>query len=79
MSRDQLVADACAAGKAAKHNLRFIRRNPEKVDQSKVMDMKAYLEMIINAAENEMKNARRLGRTSLRNRLRKLVVSIIAH
>lgn len=79
MSREQLVKEARAAGQAAKHNLRFIRSNPHKVDQSKMPDMEAYLQMLIRFEVYEKKNARRQGRTSLRNRLKELVVSIIAH
>ncbi|WP_138756458.1 hypothetical protein [Paenibacillus sinopodophylli] len=78
MSREQLVADARAAGRAARHNLRFIRSNPDKVDSSKMPDMEAYLKMLIKFEIVEMKNARRLGRTQLRTRLKELVLSIIA-
>lgn len=78
MSRDQLIEEARAAGQAAKHNLKFIRNNPDKVDQSKVADMEAYLHMLIDFEKCEKKNARLAGRTSLRTRLKNLVVSIIA-
>ncbi|WP_054028118.1 hypothetical protein [Bacillus sp. FJAT-28004] len=79
MSRDQLVEEALAAGKAAKHNLKFIKNNPDKVNQNKMPDMEAYLQMLVRFEASEKKNARRLGRTSLRTRLKNLVVSIIAH
>ncbi|MOA42265.1 hypothetical protein D3C78_1643030 [compost metagenome] len=84
MSRERLAADARAAGQAAKHNLKFIRKYPEKVtDESKLPEMEAYLQMLIRFEayefEQEIKNARRAGRTSLRTRLKNLVVSIIAH
>lgn len=82
MSRERLLEEARAAGRAAKHNLRLIRRNPDKVDQSKIPDMEAYLQMLIRFEayeyEHEIKNARLVGRTSLRTRLRKLVLSIIS-
>lgn len=77
MSRDQLIAEARAAGQAARHNLRFIQNNPDKVDQSKLPDMEEYLRMLIRFEAYEKKNARRLGRTSLRSRLKFLLLSII--
>jgi hypothetical protein len=83
MSRDHLAAEARAAGQAAEHNLRFIRSNPDKVDQSKMPDMEAYLQMLIRFEayefEHEIKNARLAGRTPLRTRLRNLVLSIVSH
>ncbi|MEF2247718.1 hypothetical protein [Paenibacillus sp. IITD108] len=80
MSREQLVAEALAAGQAAKHNLRWMDKHPDRFDQSKREDMKEYLNNMIRFSKVEMKNARLAGRTSkLRTRLSSLVVSIIPH
>lgn len=78
MSRNLLIADALAAGKAAKHNLEWMAKHPERIDQNKRLDMEDYLNMMIVFSEIEIRNARRSGRTSLRTRLKCLVVSIIA-
>ncbi|CAH1190368.1 hypothetical protein PAECIP111893_00297 [Paenibacillus plantiphilus] len=79
MSRDKLIAEARAAGRAARHNLRFIQSNPDKVDQSKMPSMEAYLQMLIRFEAYEKQNAQLAGWTPLRTRLKNLVMSIIAH
>lgn len=79
MSREQLRAEALAAGKAAKHNLQWIRRHPDRIDPSKRVDMEIYLNGLIRFAKEEIKNARRAGRTSLRVRLKHLTASILSH
>ncbi len=79
MSREQLAAEALAAGQAARHNLRWMEKHPERIDQSKRVEMEQYLNSMIRFSKEEMKNARRAGRTSLRNRLKFLVKSILAH
>lgn len=77
MDRKILVAQAIEAGKAAKHNLKVIQENPEKIRPGKMENAEAYLNMMINFAEEEIKNARRAGRTSLRTWLKCLVLSIV--
>lgn len=79
MTREQLVAEAVAVGQAAEHNLRWMKKHPERYDAELKEDMEAYLNMLIRFAKDEMKNARLAGRTPLRTRLRNLVASIIAH
>lgn len=79
MNRDSMVDEAIEASKHAQHNLRWLRSNPDKIDPSKRQNMEDYLNNLIRMAEVEKKNARRAGRTSLRNRLGNLVASIIAH
>ncbi|WP_274363735.1 hypothetical protein [Paenibacillus thermotolerans] len=77
MSRDKLIADALEAAKHARHNLKWILNNPEKIDESKREDMVAHLQRMIRFADIEMKNARRAGRTSLRTRLRTSLFAFI--
>ncbi|MCM3292367.1 hypothetical protein M3661_19795 [Paenibacillus sp. MER 180] len=77
MDRKILAAEALAAGRAAKHNLKVIQENPEKIRPGKMENAEAYLNMMINFAEEEIKNARRAGRTSLRTWLKCLVLSIV--
>ncbi len=79
LSREQLAAEALAAGQAAKHNLRWMDKHPERFDQSKRECMRKYLKSMIRFSKEEMKNARLAGRTSFRNHLKFLVVSIIPH
>lgn len=78
MDRKILAAEALAAGRAAKHNLKLIQENPEKIRQGKMENAEAYLNMLIRFSEEEMKNARQAGRTSLRTRLKCLVLSILS-
>jgi DNA recombination-dependent growth factor C len=77
MERTELVAEAKAAGKTAKHNLRVIRKQPEKMLPGKVNDAEVYLNTMIRIAELEMKNDRRAGQSQLRTHLKSLVVSIL--
>ncbi|ALS27159.1 hypothetical protein IJ21_17580 [Paenibacillus sp. 32O-W] len=77
MNRETLVREAEMAARNAKHNLRWIRRNPEKIDPTKRADMEAYLRAMIRFAREEKKNARRAGRTSLRTHLKELITIII--
>lgn len=79
MNRLTIIAEAHAAGRAAKHNLKWIRKHPDRIDASKRKYMEAYLRMMIRFAKKEMKNARRAGRAQLRHRSRNLFVSIIPH
>lgn len=79
MDRDQLVVEARAAGQAARHNLEWLDKHPERFDQSKKEEMQSYLHMLINFSENEQKNARRLGRTRFSTPIKSLIASIIPH
>lgn len=79
MSREELASDALAAGQAAKHNLEWMDKHPDRIDQSKREDMQEYLNGMIRFSEEEIKNARLAGRAGLRVRLKNLVVSILAH
>lgn len=78
MDRKILVAQAIEAGKAAKHNLKVIQENPEKIHPGKMENVEAYLNMLIRFSEEEIKNARRAGRTSMRTRIKCLVLSILS-
>lgn len=78
MDRKILVAQAIEAGKAAKHNLKVIQENPEKIHPDKMEEAEAYLNMLIRFSEEEIENARRAGRTSLRTQLKCLVLSILS-
>lgn len=78
MERTALVAEAKAAGKTAKHNLRVIRKQPEKMLPEKVNDAEVYLNTMIRIAKLEIKNDRRPGRSQLETRLKSLIVSILA-
>lgn len=77
MDRQKLVDQALEAGKNAQHNLKIIQENPEKIHPGKHEDAMAYLNKMIRFAEEEIENARRAGRTSLRNRLKCLLLSIV--
>mgnify|MGYP001275680975 CR=1 FL=1 len=74
-----LIAEAKRAARNARHNLRWIKRNPDKIDPSKRADMEAYLQRMIRFAREEKKNARRAGRTSVRMRLVNILVFILPH
>ncbi|NOJ73159.1 hypothetical protein [Paenibacillus alvei] len=77
MDRKILAAEALAAGRNAKHNLKVIQENPEKIRPGKMENAEAYLNMLIRFSEEEIKNARRAGRTSLRTWFKCLVLSIV--
>lgn len=82
MERELLIAEAREAGQAASHNLQMIVREPDRmIHPAKLVDGITYLNTMIRFAESEqeMKNARRAGRTlGLRTRLKLLVASILA-
>jgi hypothetical protein len=82
VKREALAVEAREAGQAAGHNLQLIVRDPERmVHPQKLVDGITYLNTMIRIAESEqeMKNARRAGRTlGLRTRLKLLVASILA-
>ncbi|WP_379142305.1 hypothetical protein [Paenibacillus sp. sgz500992] len=77
MERKALVAEARSAGKTAKHNLRVIRKQPDKLLPGKAWDAEVYLNTMIRIAKLEMKNDRRSGQSQSRNRLMSLIVSIL--
>ncbi|REK54747.1 MAG: hypothetical protein C6W55_10480 [Thermobacillus sp.] len=77
MDRQALAREAEAAARRARHNLRWIRKHPDRIDQAKLADMEAYLERMIRFAEEEKRNARRAGRTFWKMHFGKLFVSII--
>jgi len=77
MQREALIADASQVIRNARHNLRWIRKNPEKVDPSKRDAVEEYLQHMVKLGQLEKKNNRRAGRLSLRNLLRNLL-SIIS-
>ena len=78
-TRIRLVEEAKRAARNAKHNLRWIRKNPDKIDPAKRADMEAYLNRMIQFAKAEKKNARRAGRTPLKIRLKNLLTAIVPH
>ena len=77
MPREQMIKDAVKAGQAAKHNLKWMDKHPERFDGSKKEDMQSYLHMLINFSKNEQKNTRSAKRASLLSSVKDLLVSII--
>ncbi|HIW32676.1 MAG TPA: hypothetical protein IAA29_07805 [Candidatus Paenibacillus intestinavium] len=77
MPREQLIQDAVKAGQAAKHNLAWMDKHPERFDGSKKEGMQSYLHMLINFSKNEQKNTRSAKRASVATRFKDLFVSII--
>ena len=79
MSREQLVKEALQAGRNSKHNLKLIKKQPERMLPGKMTNAEEYLNRMIRFAEVEMKNARLAGRTlGLRTRLKSLVLHILS-
>ncbi|MFD2614471.1 hypothetical protein [Paenibacillus gansuensis] len=64
MCRDKLAKEALKAAKHAKHNLKWLKKYPERYDQNKRNQLEDYLNMLIKFAKLETKNARQLKRTS---------------
>lgn len=78
MSREQLATEALQAGKHALHNLKLIRKQPERMLPEKMQNAEEYLNRMIRFAEVEIENARLAGRTlGLRTRLKSLVLHIL--
>ena len=77
MDRHALAREAEAAARRARHNLRWIRKHPDRIDPAKRADMEAYLRKMIRFAREEKRNARRAGRTSRMMRFGKLFGAII--
>ncbi|NUU73982.1 hypothetical protein [Paenibacillus xylanilyticus] len=63
MSREELVKEALQAGRNSKHNLKLIKKQPERMLPGKMRSAEEYLNRMIRFAEAEMKNARLAGRT----------------
>jgi hypothetical protein len=78
MSIEQMRADALNAGKNAPRNLKMIRRNPEIIKPGKLAYAVSYLEAMKRFAKEEMKNARRAGRTKRGVQIKELVKSILS-
>jgi len=77
MTRDQLLAEARIAMQAARYNLKLLRKHPEKILPGQRQHVEGQLLQLIEFGKWEMKNARRAGRTSLRNRFKAIAVSIL--
>ncbi|CAM4179602.1 hypothetical protein [Paenibacillus xylanexedens] len=79
MSREQLAAEALQAGKNSLHNLKLIRKQPERMLPGKMNNAEEYLNRMIRFAEAEIENARLAGRTlGKRTRLKSLVLLILS-
>lgn len=78
MSREQLAAEALQVGKHSLHNLKMIRKHPNKMLPGKMNDAEEYLNRMMRFAEVEMKNARLARRTlGLRTLLKSLLLLIV--
>lgn len=79
MTREQLAEEALQAGKNSKHNLKLIKKQPERMLPGKVTSAEEYLNRMIRFAEAEMKNARLAGRTlGFKTWLESLVLLILS-
>ncbi|MEW4368588.1 hypothetical protein [Paenibacillus kandeliae] len=78
MSREKLIAEALQAARSAEHNMELIKKNPEVMLPGTATNGMEYLQMMIDFADTEIKNARQARRTSWRTRLKCLVLSIVA-
>ncbi|WP_145153013.1 hypothetical protein [Paenibacillus xylanexedens] len=79
MSREQLAYEALQAGRNSKHNLKLIRKQPERMLPGKMNNAEEYLNRMIRFAEAEIENARLAGRTlTLRTRLKSLLLLILS-
>ena len=79
MTREQLAEEALQAGRNSKHNLKLIKKQPERMLPGKMRSAEEYLNRMIRFAEAEMKNARLAGRTlTLRTWLKSLVLHILS-
>lgn len=66
------------AGRAAEHNLMLIARDPERmIKPESFINGVHYLNKMIAFAEAEMKNARRPGRTLLKQWINQMLTSIL--
>lgn len=80
MTPQELVAEARAAGKNARHNLRWMEKHPDRIDQSKSAEMEAYLRRMIRFSKEEMKSAKVAAQAQggLRSRLKNLITLIVS-
>ncbi|GBF73088.1 hypothetical protein PA598K_01373 [Paenibacillus sp. 598K] len=78
MNREKLVAEARICAEAASHNLRLIRKHPEKVLPGEMIHVEGQLLQLMEFARWEKRNARRAGRALLVKRMKLLVSPIIA-
>jgi len=69
LDRQALVREAEEAARRARHNLRWIRKHPDRIDPEKRADMEAYLRKLIRFAREEKRNARRAGRLTMDERI----------
>jgi len=79
MPRELLIAEARQAGQAAKHNLAWMDKHPDRFEQSKADDMRKYLEMLIAFSKNEQKNTRSAKRALVLSSFKGFIVSIIPY
>jgi len=77
MPRELLISEARAAGQAAKKNLAWMEKHPDRYDQSKSDAMRDYLQMLIEFSKREQKNTRSAKRALVVSRAKDLFVSII--
>ncbi|RXZ84619.1 hypothetical protein EBB07_00965 [Paenibacillaceae bacterium] len=78
MDREQMVRDARLCAQAASHNLRLLRKYPDKILPGEKVHVEGQLLQLIAFEKWERKNARRAGRTSLKQKLLKLIASILS-
>lgn len=79
MPREILIAEARAAGQAARKNLAWMDKHPDRFDQSKADDMRDYLHMLIAFSKNEQKNTRSAKRALVSSSIKGFIVSIIPY
>jgi hypothetical protein len=77
MPRELLVIEARAAAAAAKHNLAWMDKHPDRYDQAKAKDMRKYLKLMLHFSKMEIKNTRSAKRASVLSLFKGLIVSII--
>lgn len=79
MPREQLVSEARQAARAARHNLKWMDKHPDRYDEKKKKDMQQYLNMLIKFAKEDKKNTRFAERASVLSSVKGFVVSIVPH
>lgn len=77
MPRELLVMEAREAAAAAKHNLKWMDKHPERYDQAKAKEMRKYLKLMIHFSKMEIKNTRSAKRASFVSSVKGFLVSII--
>lgn len=76
MDRQSIIHEAQHAGQAATHNLKWMEKHPDRVNQRVAARNKAYLQLMQHYAREEKKNARRVGLTRFWTRIRSLTAII---